>query len=73
MQTVWVVNIRDDYYGENNILVYGDKNDAIKAFKEIVEDNKDERKFSYDEDDNEASWEYHGYFCAVTVWEERVR
>ena len=73
MQTVWVVNIRDDYYGENNILVYGDKNDAIKAFKEIVEDNKDEREFSYDEGDNEASWEYHGYFCAVTVWEEGVR
>lgn len=73
MKTVWILNTRNDYYSENNIQVYAKKDDAIKIFKEIIEDNKDEREFSYDEDNNEASWEYHGYFCAVSVWEEGVR
>ena len=73
MDTVWIVNTRNDEYSENSILVYKNKDDAMQLFNEIVEENNNEREFSFNKETNEATWESHGYFCAVSVWEEGLR
>lgn len=71
MQTVWVVNIRDDYYGINDIMIFAEKDDAMKIFNDVIEDNKDYPEFNAD--DYEVTWENRGYFNSVSVWEEGVR
>lgn len=71
MKTVWVVNIRDDFYGINDIMIFANKDDAMKIFNDVIEDNKDQPEFNAD--DYEATWEHRGYFNSVSVWEEGVR
>lgn len=73
MDTVWIVNTRNDEYAENSIFVYKNKDGAMQLFNETIEENKNEREFSFDEEINEATWECRGYFCSVSVWEERLR
>ena len=73
MKTVWVVNTRNDFYSENSIYIYANKDEAMNFFKEIIEDKKDEREFSYEDGDTEATWEYCGYYCSICIWEEEVR
>lgn len=71
MKTVWVVNIRDDYYATDDIMIFAEKDDVMKIFNDVIEDNKDYPEFNAD--DYEATWENRGYFNSVTVWEEGVR
>ena len=73
MDKVWILNVRNDYYCENNIYVYANEDDAMKELQMAVEDYKNEREFTYEEGDYEATWEHGGYFCRVAVWEEKVR
>ena len=73
MKTVWILNVRNDYYRDNEIYVYANEDEAMNFFKEIIEDNKDKREFSYEDGDTEATWEYRGYFCSVSIWEQEVR
>ena len=71
MKTVWVVNIRDDYYSSNDILIFAEKDDTMKTFNDVIEDHKEDPEFSANE--YEATWEFHGYFNSASVWEEGVR
>ena len=50
MKTIWVINERNDYYAENNIYLYENKDNAMNTFKEIIENNKDETEFNYIDD-----------------------
>lgn len=65
--TVWIVNFRNDEYSENSILVYKNRDDAMQLFNETVEENKNEREFGFDKENNVATWECHGCFCSVSV------
>lgn len=72
MKTIWVINERNDYYAENNIYLYENKDNAMNTFKEIIENNKDETEFNYIDGRREATWEYKGYYCSVRIWEQAL-
>jgi hypothetical protein len=73
METVWIVGYRNDYWSDNDIYVYRNKEDAMAHFKDVIKVNKNENKFSYEEGNTEATWEYKAYFCSVSIWEQIVR
>lgn len=72
MKTVWVLNYRDDYWADNDITIYANKEDAIKEFTEIAKEHENDKEFSLNEKHYEASWENKCYYCGVSVWEEEV-
>lgn len=73
MKTVWVVGTRNDYYSENEIYIFEKEYDAKKFFEKIIEENKDENEFAYEEGDGNATWEYKGYYCSASVWQQELR
>ena len=71
MKTVWIINTKDNY--EDTLSVYSNKEDAMKEFREIVENVKDKYDFEYEDGDCVITWDNNGYFCESIVWEEEVR
>ena len=71
--TVWVIGYRNDRYCQHDIEIYSKEAEAKKVFKEEIKWHKDEREFSYDKDNNEASWLDGDDFASISMWKQKVR